>query len=70
MASKAPTGCVVAWLAFLLVFGGWSVNYCLNVLLQKDIPFVGDILIGLFAGSITIPLAIVLWILSLFGVTF
>lgn len=57
----------------LIIFGlyfafiGWSVDYILNWF-GKDIPFIGDFVIGIFAGSVTIPVAVVGWILQLFGI--
>jgi len=50
-----------------LALMGWSVDYILSWL-SKDIPFIGDMVIGLFAGTVSIPVAIVGYILKLFGV--
>jgi len=52
-------------LAINAIVGGWSVNYILNFF-GKDIPFYADCAIGFFAVDLTIPIAIILWIISLF----
>lgn len=68
MKSLAALGCGIQLLLLTvyLAVGGMSVNYLLEVWLQKDIPWYADTLIGLLAG-ITVPAAIVTWILRLFG---
>lgn len=63
-------GCGCTILLFNLLLGGWSVDYCLNAILGKNIPWYGDVIIGLFTAEVSVPLAIVLWILSLFGIHF
>ena len=45
----------------------WSVNFLLAYFLHKDIPWIGDLVIGLIAGALTIPVAIVMAILQYFG---
>jgi len=54
---------------FILYFAlmGWSSDFILGWF-GKNIPFIGDMFIGLFAGAVTIPVAVVGWILQLFGV--
>jgi hypothetical protein len=62
-------GCLV-WIIVLLVnliVGAWSVGEILSWF-DKDIPTVFDALIGLVAGEVAIPVAIVGWILHSFGV--
>jgi hypothetical protein len=44
------------------------VNYLLVEFLGKTIPTIGALLIGLIAGEVTIPSAIVVRILKTFGV--
>ena len=61
-------GCWVAVLLINLTIGGWSVSYLLESFTGKVIPFVGAALIGLIVGEISIPVAIVVWLLRLFGV--
>jgi hypothetical protein len=34
----------------------------------KDIPIIADIIIGLFVGEVSIPVAIIGWILKICGV--
>jgi hypothetical protein len=60
-------GCYTAIFLFNLFIGGWSVNYLLQ-LFGKDIPFLADILIGLFVAEFSIPVAVVVAILKSFGV--
>lgn len=50
-----------------LAVGGWSVNEILSWF-GKDIPFIADSVIGLFAGEFSIPIAIIGKILMVFGV--
>lgn len=61
------TGCGCFVILFNLLLGGWSVNAILGWL-GHNIPFWADSLIGLFAGEISIPIAIIGSILRLFGV--
>lgn len=62
-------GCVVwiAVLAFNLLIGSMAVNYLLAVWLSKDIPWFGDMIIGLFTAEFAVPAAIVTWLLKIFG---
>ena len=66
---KTKGGCSIYAVILLinLVFGGWSIDYILGWF-AKEIPFVADMCIGLFLGELTIPVAIVVWILQLCGV--
>lgn len=50
-----------------LIIGGWSIDEILSWF-NKDIPWLADAIIGLFAGEISIPVAIVGKILRIFGV--
>lgn len=63
-----PCGCAGVILLLNVLFGGWSVNYLLAEFAGKTIPFLGAVLIGLFTGEVTIPVAIVVWLLKSFGV--
>ncbi|MDU3410155.1 hypothetical protein [Clostridium sp.] len=47
--------------------GTWSVIEILSWF-GKSIPLIGSAIIGLFAGQISIPVAIVGWVLRLFGI--
>jgi hypothetical protein len=60
-------GCYIFVLIFNLLVGGWSVNYLL-LLLGKNIPFFWDTLIGIFTAEISVPVAVVVWILKSLGV--
>ncbi len=66
--SKFKCGCYLLVVVLNFLIGGWSVNYLLLVFLEKMIPFWGAGLIGLFSGEITIPVAVVVWLLKYFGV--
>jgi hypothetical protein len=61
-------GCGIALLVFNLVLGGWSVNYLLDVIFEKTIPFFWAMVIGLFSGQFTVPIAIIVKILEAFNV--
>lgn len=64
---KAYLGCIGGLLIFNLILGGLSVDYVLRMWFAKDIPFIGDTLIGLVLAELTIPAAIVTWLLHFFG---
>lgn len=66
--SSFSCGCILLVLIFNILIGGWSVNYLLAFFLEKDIPFFADALIGLFTAEISVPLAIIVWLLQQFGV--
>lgn len=68
MKTVAALGCIFQLLLGIVYFaiGGMSVNYLLEVWLNKNIPWYGDVVIGVLAG-ITVPAAIITWILRLFG---
>lgn len=69
LSEAAMTGsCGCAIVIFNLFIGGWSVNYLLGFFLDKSIPFIGAALIGLFAGEVSVPVAIVIWLLVAFGI--
>lgn len=61
-------GCALLLALFNILVGGWSVVYLLNVFADKAISFLGACLIGLFVAEISVPLAIVTWLLKSFGV--
>lgn len=48
--------------------GGFAAQYVLWYTLNKDIPWVADVAIGLVGGEVIIPASIMCWILSLCGV--
>jgi hypothetical protein len=61
-------GCIVLIGIFNLALGGWSVNYLIHFFTNDKIPFLAAALIGLFAGELSIPGAIIVAILRMFGV--
>lgn len=62
-------GCIPTVIIFLVnvTIGAWSVMEILSWF-DKSIPTIGNVLIGLFVGEVSIPVAIVGWILRYFGV--
>lgn len=63
------SGCLIVIMLLLvnLSIGAWSVIEILSWF-GKSIPLLGNVVIGLFAGQVSIPVAIVGWILRLFGI--
>lgn len=61
-------GCWLGVLAINVIFGAMSVNYCLWSFLDKSVDTWVAVVAGLFLGEVTIPLAIVCWLLRLCGV--
>ena len=61
-------GCGILILIINIIIGTWSVNYLLLTLAGKTIPLIGAILIGMVAGELTIPAAIVVWLLKFFSI--
>lgn len=61
-------GCVALVILLNISVGGWSVDYLLKFFLDKNIPFIGDALIGLFIAEFSVPIAIVVALLRYFGV--
>lgn len=66
--SIATCGCYVLVAIFNVLVGGWSINYILDVFVHKMLPFGWAMVIGLFAGEISVPVAIVIAILKHFGI--
>lgn len=67
--SEGGCGCLLGIIVAIinLSIGAMSVNYILSWF-GKDIIWIGDAIIGLILGEISIPVAIVGWLLRLFGV--
>lgn len=61
-------GCCLGILLFNLILGAWSVNIILLEFLGKTIPWFGAMLIGLVAGEISVPVALVISILKFFHI--
>lgn len=59
------TGIVI--LLINLSIGAWSVSEILSWF-GKSIPLIASVIIGLFAGEISIPIAIIGWILKICGI--
>lgn len=54
-------------LVIVFLLAGWSVNYLAGLFLLKTVPFFVAMLIGIFIGEVTIPVAITIYLLKLFG---
>ena len=61
-------GCYLMMLIFNIFVGGWSISYLLEIFASKIIPFWGSCLIGLFTAQVSVPVAIVIWLLKYFRV--
>lgn len=66
---KAKTGCGIYLfiLALNLTVGAWSVIEILSWF-GKSIPLIANVIIGLFVGEFSIPVAIIGYILKVCGV--
>ena len=62
-------GCmpIIMILLFNFTIGGLALDYILGYF-GKNIPFIADALIGTFLGELTIPVALIMWLLQLVGV--
>ena len=58
-------GCLLVTLNFLV--GGLSVDYCLYMLFNFDMPFVFDMIAGLFVAELSIPTMVIIYIVKMFG---
>lgn len=61
-------GCLVAFFAFGITVGAFAFNYCVNFIFGVGLPWYGNVAGGLILGEFTVPLALLLWLLSLAGV--
>jgi len=61
-------GCYLTVIVINLTFGAWCFSYSLNSFFGKDAPWYLDVVGGLFLGELTIPLAVVCFILNSIGV--
>lgn len=67
--SGAGIGCLI-WIVIVVInltIGAWSVAEIMSWF-GKTIPTIACVVIGLFAGEISIPVAVVGWILKICGV--
>ena len=58
---------IVLYLVFAVLVGALCTDYVIWAIAGQDISFFGDVLISIFAASITIPAAICLWLFEAFG---
>lgn len=61
-------GCAIAVILFNVLIGAWTFSYDLWMLLGKQAPWWVNALCGLIGGEITVPLAIILWLLNFAGI--
>ena len=64
---KLVRGIIIFLLLTETLLAGWSVDYILSWI-NKDVPFMFDIIIGFIGDTITIPIAIIGKILEYFNV--
>lgn len=67
-AGLSGCGCLLLALAINLLLGGIATHYVILMWFAKDIAFGWAALIGLFGGELTIPAAIITYLLHLAGV--
>ena len=60
-----PVILVIAFLAFNVFIGGWSVDVILGWF-GRDISTFGDMMIGLFTAEVSVPVAIIGKLFGLF----
>jgi hypothetical protein len=60
-------GCLIVILVNLTL-GAWCFSYSLSTIFDKDAPWILDVLGGLVLGELTIPVALICWILTVAGV--
>ena len=61
-------GCFLLALIVNLTVGGYAFDYSLRFIAGKDIPWYADVIVGTVLGEVTIPLAVVCWVLKMCGV--
>lgn len=70
----APFGMTLGFIfPFVLVvanvmLGAMSVNYILDIVFGKTLPWLGAAIIGLFFAEVSVPLAFLFWIVTALGV--
>jgi hypothetical protein len=63
-----PCGCWLALLVFNLSLGGVCFDYALSSIVAKDVPWYVDAIAGFLTAQITVPVAVICWVLRLAGV--
>ncbi len=63
-------GCALAILAFNVTIGYVSVQYLLTTFIGAAAPWFAALIGGLFLGQITVPAALVVWLIQLAGYSF
>ena len=65
---KGTCGCYLAVVAFNVTLGAWTFAYCLDTIFGRIVPWYADAVAGLFLGELTVPGAVICWIIKLCGV--
>jgi hypothetical protein len=66
--SNINCGCGLVVLIFNLIVGTIATNFLISVFFGTVIPTFWAMVIGLIAGEVVVPLALVVWILKSLGV--
>jgi hypothetical protein len=61
-------GAIVMLLIINITVGALCFQYALWSIFAKDIPWYGDVMVGLVGGQFAVPVAFVCWIIRLCGV--
>jgi hypothetical protein len=61
-------GCIIAFFLFGITIGAYAFNYCVNFIFGVTLPWYINVVGGVLGGEVTLPLAIILWLISLAGV--
>lgn len=64
----AQIGCCLSIVLFNLFVGWWSIDFISNQVFNKNLPFIADLIIGVIAAELSVPIAVILWILRSCGV--
>lgn len=63
----AGCGCHLLVVLFNLTLGGYSFQYVLKAFIGKDVAWYWDFIGGLFLGEVTVPLAVIAWVVNHIG---
>lgn len=60
-------GIILLMLLFNLALGGFAFDYDLWHLFGKDVPWIVDVICGVFLGEFVVPVMIVIWLVKCFS---
>lgn len=66
--ATAGCGCFLITVIINLLIGGFCFDYTVWFIINKDFPWYVDAICGLIGGELFVPLAIICFILNMFGV--